>query len=68
MYAVKDCQQSNRYYFYEVYESAKAYEDHRLSSHFKRYISETQDLVKEKILLDLENCIAISKGNLAFSN
>ena len=68
MYAVKDCQQSNRYYFCEVYASAKAYEDHRLSSHFKRYISETQDLVKEKILLDLENCIAISKGKLAFSN
>jgi len=68
MYAVKDCQQSNCYYFYEVYASAKAYEDHRLSSHFKRYISEMQDLVKEKILLDLENCIAISKGKLAFPN
>lgn len=67
MYAVKDCQQSNCYYFYEVYASAKAYEDHRLRPHFKRYILETQDLLEEKILLDLENSIAISKGQLAFS-
>ncbi len=49
MYAVKDSQQSNRYYFYEVYASAKAYEDHRLTPHFQRYISETQDLVEEKL-------------------
>ncbi|HEM3635748.1 TPA: antibiotic biosynthesis monooxygenase [Streptococcus suis] len=68
MYAVKDSQQSNRYYFYEVYASAKAYEDHRLTLHFQRYISETQDLVEEKILQDLENSIAISKGQLAFSS
>ncbi|MGT2874032.1 putative quinol monooxygenase [Streptococcus gallolyticus subsp. gallolyticus] len=67
MYAVKDRQQPNRYYFYEVYASAKAYEDHRLRPHFKRYLSETQDLVEEKILQDLENSIAISKGQLAFS-
>ncbi|MBR7927091.1 antibiotic biosynthesis monooxygenase [Aerococcaceae bacterium zg-ZUI334] len=68
MYAVKDRQQPNRYYFYEVYASAKAYEDHRLCPHFKRYLSETQDLVEEKILLDLENSIAISKGKIAFSD
>lgn len=67
MYAVKDSQQSNRYYFYEVYASAKAYEDHRLTPHFQRYISETQDLVEEKIIQDLENSMAISKGQLAFS-
>lgn len=64
MYAVKDCQQSNCYYFYEVYASAKAYEDYRLRPHFKRYILETQDLVEEKILQDLENSMAISKGQL----
>ncbi|HEM3467592.1 TPA: antibiotic biosynthesis monooxygenase [Streptococcus suis] len=68
MYAVKDSQQSNRYYFYEVYASAKAYEDHRLTPHFQRYISETQDLVEEKNIQDLENSIAISKGQLAFSS
>ncbi|HEM6146403.1 TPA: antibiotic biosynthesis monooxygenase [Streptococcus suis] len=68
MYAAKDSQQSNRYYFYEVYASAKAYEDHRLTPHFQRYISETQDLVEEKNLQDLENSIAISKGQLAFSS
>lgn len=68
MYAVKDRQQPNRYYFYEVYASAKAYEDHRLCPHFKRYLSETQDLVEEKILLGLENSIAISKGKIAFSD
>ncbi|HEL2412554.1 TPA: antibiotic biosynthesis monooxygenase [Streptococcus suis] len=68
MYAVKDRQQPNRYYFYEVYASAKAYEDHRLRPHFKRYLSETQDLMEEKILLDLENSIAVSKGKLAFSD
>ncbi|MGU7999888.1 putative quinol monooxygenase [Streptococcus suis] len=68
MYAVKDSQQSNRYYFYEVYASEKAYEDHRLTPHFQRYISESQDLVEEKNLQDLENSIAISKGQLAFSS
>ncbi|HFU3724797.1 TPA: putative quinol monooxygenase [Streptococcus suis] len=61
-------QQSNRYYFYEVYVSGKAYEDHRLTPHFQRYISETQDMVEEKNLQDLENSIAISKGQLAFSS
>lgn len=68
MYAVKDSQHPNLYYFYEVYASAEAYEDHLLSPHFKRYLSETQDLVEEKILLDLENSIAISKGEIAFSD
>lgn len=68
MFAVKDRQQPNRYYFYEVYTSAKPYEDHRLRLHFKCYLLETQDLVEEKILLDLENSIAISKGKIAFSD
>ncbi len=66
MYAVKDSQQSNRYYFYEVYASAKAYEDHRLTPHFQRYISETQDLVEEKTYRTWKTVSQSRKGSWLF--
>ncbi|MFC3932062.1 putative quinol monooxygenase [Streptococcus dentapri] len=67
MYALKDIKNPKIYYFYEVYATASAYESHRLTQHFQTYLSETQDLMKEKILLDLENSIAISKGQFSDS-
>ncbi|MGM5693909.1 putative quinol monooxygenase [Streptococcus suis] len=67
MYALKDGENPAIYYFFEVYASASAYEAHRLTQHFQTYLSETKDVVKEKILVDLENSIAVSKGDLIYS-
>lgn len=68
MYALRDRKNHAIYYFYELYASADAYEYHRASKHFQRYLAETQDIMVEKILLDLENSIAISRGQVTFSN
>ncbi|BAQ24480.1 putative quinol monooxygenase [Streptococcus troglodytae] len=67
MYALKDSKNPNTYYFYEVYESAAAYALHRETAHFQTYIAETNDLLLNKRLLDLENDIAVTKGGLAYS-
>ncbi|WP_251420928.1 MULTISPECIES: putative quinol monooxygenase [Lactococcus] len=67
MYALKDNQNLKRYYFFEVYADAKAYEVHLETEHFLTYISETKDLLIDKKLSDLENSIAVTRGNLVFT-
>ncbi|MBP2621423.1 putative quinol monooxygenase [Streptococcus panodentis] len=66
MYAMRDADRSSRFYFFEVYASEAAYLSHRQSPHFQHYITETAAIVKDKLLLDLHNGTAISKGALRY--
>ncbi|EHJ52133.1 putative quinol monooxygenase [Streptococcus macacae] len=67
MYALKDHQNPQIWYFYEVYANAAAYAAHGRTKHFQTYLAETKDLLISKTLLDLENDTAVTKGQLAFS-
>ncbi|MBJ6745866.1 antibiotic biosynthesis monooxygenase [Streptococcus sp. 121] len=64
MYAVKDREQPQVWYFFEVYASPEAYQAHRQTEHFQTYLAETQDLVVDKQLIDLINDASMSQGKL----
>ena len=64
MYAATLADDPTRWVFWEVYASEEAYEQHRETAHFKRYIAETADLVSEKELLALAADTLASKGFL----
>lgn len=64
MYAVRDREQSQIWYFFEVYASPEAYQAHRQTEHFQTYLAETQDLVVDKQLMDLINDASMSQGKL----
>ena len=64
MYAATLADEPTRWVFWEVYANEEAYESHRETAHFKRYIAETTDLVSEKELLALAADTLASKGFL----
>lgn len=64
MYAVQDQVKAQVWYFFEVYASQAAYQAHRETSHFQKYLAETKDLVLDKQLLDLVNDASMSQGKL----
>lgn len=64
MYAVKDCEQPQVWYFFEVYASPEAYQAHCQTEHFQTYLLETQDLVVAKQRIELINDISMSQGKL----
>lgn len=66
MYAMRECESPNRWYFYEVYANERAYQLHRETSHFKTYLAETEALLLDKQLEDLVNDVAVTKGSLNF--
>ncbi|MCT1926670.1 putative quinol monooxygenase [Staphylococcus pasteuri] len=66
MYALRDVNQHNKYYFYEVYQNEQAYEAHCETEHFKKYIQQTKDILNDKKLYNLENDVFITQGNLRF--
>lgn len=48
MYAGTVVDSPNDWYFYEIYDSKEAYENHRKTKHFKDYIAKSSSLVKTK--------------------
>ncbi|WP_128973448.1 hypothetical protein [Streptococcus oralis] len=62
MYAMRECEKSNRRYFYEVYVNARVYQMYREASYFKIYLAETEGLVLDKQFLDLANDKIVTKG------
>lgn len=64
MYAVRDNDNTNRWYFFEVYADEAAYQAHRETKHFQTYLDETKDLVVNKELVDLTNDASMTQGKL----
>lgn len=66
MYALQDRNNSQRFYFYEVYNDEKAYNIHCNTSHFKTYINEIEGALVNKVLVDLQNDVMVTKGSLTY--
>lgn len=64
MYAVRDNEDTNHWYFFEVYADEAAYQIHRDTAHFQTYLEETKDIVVDKELLDLANDTSMTQGRL----
>lgn len=64
MYAATLQDDPTQWVFWEVYASEQAYQAHRETDHFKRYIAETADLVSSKELIPLAADTLVSKGLL----
>lgn len=68
MLAGTDKQNSNDWYFYEIYKNDEAYDKHIASQQFKDYISGSQDLLTDKKLKVLNGDILVSQDQLEFNN
>lgn len=64
MYAVTLKDEPNKWRFFEIYEDEKAYLKHRETSHFKKYIKETENMIVEKNLIELDGDTLVNKGGL----
>ncbi|WP_165329254.1 putative quinol monooxygenase [Streptococcus tangpeifui] len=62
MYAGRDIENPNTWYFFEVYEDEAAYEAHRGTSHFKDYIAKSSNLVLDKTLQVLTGDMLVNRG------
>ena len=52
LYCVADKANPNKLIFFEIYASEDAYQSHRETSHFKKYIQETKEMSLDKYLLE----------------
>ena len=62
MYAGTDVDNSDTWYFFEVYQNEAAYEQHRETPHFKDYIEQTAKLVLDKQLQTLHGDMLVNRG------
>ncbi|RUT48943.1 putative quinol monooxygenase [Campylobacter fetus] len=62
LYAVSDKNDPTKITFFEIYKDEAAYASHIGSEHFKRYISQTKDLVTTKVLSQVEAVELQAKG------
>lgn len=66
MYAATDKEKPNRWYFFEIYESAKAYQAHRATPHFQAYLKDTADMLLDKKAVAVRPLELGNKGGLVF--
>ncbi|EIX6435326.1 antibiotic biosynthesis monooxygenase [Salmonella enterica] len=66
MYAAIDKAHPNRWYFYEIYASEEAYQAHRLTLHFKKYIEQTADMTAYKEIIAIKPVHLMNKGGLKY--
>ncbi len=52
LYCVADKNNPDKLIFFEIYASEEAYQAHRTTPHFKKYIEKTKDLSVSKVLLE----------------
>lgn len=66
MYAAIDKANPNRWYFYEIYASDKAYQAHRQTPHFQEYIDKTADMTTYKEAIAIKPDKLMNKGSLVY--
>jgi len=66
IYAATATRNSNKWYFFEIYENEKAYQNHRKTTHFKKYIEQTENMIENKEFINIEGVILLNKGNLNY--
>lgn len=68
MYAVKDKNNANRWYFYEIYGSKTSYETHLKTPHFQEYITKTAEMISYKEAIAVTPSLLMNKGGLRFKS
>ncbi|MCL9643920.1 antibiotic biosynthesis monooxygenase [Rahnella victoriana] len=66
MYAAIDKANPERWYFYEIYASEEAYQAHRKTPHFKKYIEQTAEMTTYKEAIGITPGILMNKGGLMY--
>ena len=66
IYAVTAKENPDKWYFFEIYENEKAYQKHRKTAHFKKYIEQTENIIENKEFINIEGVILLNKGNLNY--
>lgn len=56
----------NTWLFFEIYASESAYQAHRQTPHFQKYLSQTQQMLGEKIFYNIRPALLKNKGGLNF--
>ena len=67
IYAATATGNSNKWYFFEIYENEKAYQKHRKTAHFKKYIEQTENIIENKEFINIEGVKLLNKGNLNYA-
>lgn len=66
MYAAIDKANPGRWYFYEIYASEEAYQAHRMTPHFKKYIEQTAEMTTYKEAIPIKPGKLMNKGGLRY--
>nr|WP_303819657.1 antibiotic biosynthesis monooxygenase [Actinobacillus minor] len=66
MYAATEQDQPNKWLFFEIYASDVAYEAHRKTPHFNDYLKQTEKMVVDKQMIEIEPTYLGNKGELSF--
>ena len=66
IYAATAIGNPNKWYFFEIYENEKAYQKHRKTTHFKKYIEQTENIIENKEFINIEGVKLLNKGNLNY--
>lgn len=66
IYAANDAKQSNKWYFFEVYANEAAFQSHRNTPHFQRYLKEAGGMLADRTLYDITPSELGNKGGVNF--
>ena len=66
IYAATAIGNPNKWYFFEIYKNEKAYQKHRKTAHFKKYIEQTENIIENKEFINIEGVKSLNKGNLNY--
>ena len=64
IYAATDKAQPNKWYFFEIYANDAAYQAHRATPHFQKYLQETEALLQDKTFIEITPTLLMNKGGL----
>lgn len=68
MYAATEKNQSNRWYFFEIYANDEAYQKHRQTSYFQDYLKQTSHMIENKNSILITPSFLANKGSLNYLN
>ena len=52
IYSVADKDHPHQLHFFEIYADEQAYQSHIMSAHFKRYVEQTQSMIRSRRLIE----------------
>ena len=67
IYAATDKDQPNKWYFFEIYDDDAAYQSHRDSPHFQKYLKETAELLQDKTFTEITPTLLQNQGGLEYT-